>query len=884
MKKYLIIIIISNSLLINAQVGSTCLTPDTIHSIPFISTGHTTVGFGNNYSSSDLCNSVYTSGNDYVFMFKSPVDINLHITVNVASNQYGPGVFVVKNCPGSIYSECIAKDTADSGNLEILNAPILADSTYYIVLSTYDLMGMNPSMVFDIEITEAFQYDIGVYRYWSPRTSCGLTNNETINYEIINLGYDTLYNFNLAYTVNGNSPNTENINLVLEPGGRYNYSFSNNIDLSIVGSNYNLEIYTEFLLDENLSNDTFKTQITNLNYINVFPYFEDFESGDGGWIAGQKFTANSLFTATSWELGIPSNTIINSASSGINAWVTSLDSNSNVNDKSYIMGPCFDLSNMQLPVLELDIWYETNTYDYIEVQYSTDYGNSFHVLGTINEGNNWYNSQSNSTFEGWNGSSGGWLHAKHTLDSVAGLSDVQIRITFNGGTVPAEGVAIDNIEIHESPFKDIGVISVISPADDCGYTNAEDITVEIFNYGLDTIFTFPISYSFNGGTYITEIVNDTIIFNDSYFYTFANQIDISAISDYQLIVKTELLLDESTNNDSIIYNFTNFENIAIFPYIEDFESTSGNWFVKGDNVSWQWGTPIDTVITNAASGNNVWATNLSGYYNELEESFLVGPCFDLANMNNPFVKLNVWHETQSPSGAQLESSIDNGASWQVVGVSATVDTNWYTSGYMWLGEYGDWKNVRHSISNLIGNSDVQFRIKFIGVLEYTGVAIDDFEICDAPLASFTSTNAGNQFEFTNTSINGNSFYWVFSDGTTFSTSDISYHINTDSISCKLYVSNDCGIDSTNIYTIYNTSVKSYETNIGLYPNPVDETLNLKINDLNYTVYIYNIEGIELAKYRKLQSNKINVQFLESGYYIIKVVSENKTRTGSFVKN
>ena len=32
-------------------------------------------------------------------------------------------------------------------------------------------------------------------------------------------------------------------------------------------------------------------------------------------------------------------------------------------------------------------------------------------------------------------------------------------------------------------------------------------------------------------------------------------------------------------------------------YLEDFESSNGNWYTAGNNGSWQWGTPAKTIIS-----------------------------------------------------------------------------------------------------------------------------------------------------------------------------------------------------------------------------------------------------------------------------------------------
>lgn len=74
--------------------------------------------------------------------------------------------------------------------------------------------------------------------------------------------------------------------------------------------------------------------------INQFPYFENFENGDGGWFTGtimpentdQKGIYNTSLSNSSWVLGKPSKTILTSAHSGNNCWVTKLVGNYNANE------------------------------------------------------------------------------------------------------------------------------------------------------------------------------------------------------------------------------------------------------------------------------------------------------------------------------------------------------------------------------------------------------------------------------------------------------------------------------------------------------------------------------------------------------------------------
>jgi len=109
--------------------------------------------------------------------------------------------------------------------------------------------------------------------------------------------------------------------------------------------------------------------------------------------------------------------------------------------------------------------------------------------------------------------------------------------------------------------------------------------------------------------------------------------------------------------------------ITTFPYTEDFESGPNGWTVSGNMPSWELGTPDDNqTINTAASGSNAWVTNLDGDYNNLDQSWVESPSFDLSALTNPVIQLNIWWNLQTVwDGAFIESSIDNGTSWQVIG-------------------------------------------------------------------------------------------------------------------------------------------------------------------------------------------------------------------------
>ena len=92
----------------------------------------------------------------------------------------------------------------------------------------------------------------------------------------------------------------------------------------------------------------------------------------------------------------------------------------------------------------------------------------------------------------------------------------------------------------------------------------------------------------------------------------------------------------------------------------------------------------------------------------------------------PYVELDFANYSEDFwDGAQLQYSLDAGASWEV-GMIGTGD-NWYTNygigfgfdpdwpfGYPegWVGSDGSWKTAHHDISLPAGEPQVQFRIFF----------------------------------------------------------------------------------------------------------------------------------------------------------------------------
>lgn len=207
--------------------------------------------------------------------------------------------------------------------------------------------------------------------------------------------------------------------------------------------------------------------------INTFPYNESFELNTGNWVSGGLYN--------DWAWGTPNKPIIQSAGDGTKCWIVGGLSGSayNLDERSYLLSPCFDFTNIPFPHIKFKIYWETeNPYDGATLQYTTNNGATWTNVGAVNDpvdclNSNWFNQSNINALNtlalpkhGWAGTSlptvgnciggagsMGWVTAQHTLYNLAGLPNVQFRFAFGAGSVcnSFDGVAIDAVSIQNIP-------------------------------------------------------------------------------------------------------------------------------------------------------------------------------------------------------------------------------------------------------------------------------------------------------------------------------------------------------------------------------------------------------------------------------------------------
>lgn len=207
-----------------------------------------------------------------------------------------------------------------------------------------------------------------------------------------------------------------------------------------------------------------------INVANDNHYVQSFENGHD-WFISEELGLGNL---SSWALSTPTGDTISGAASGVNAWITNagIDGNGNPtntynkSENSWVESPCFDLSELERPVLTFKIWSDTEEgFDGAVLEYSvedtTSWETDWKVVGSIDEGLNWYNSPGISGSPGnQQGVSIGWsgkLHStwetvKYPLDAIRVEADgrpVRFRVAFGSNSDNAIGKTFDGFAFDD---------------------------------------------------------------------------------------------------------------------------------------------------------------------------------------------------------------------------------------------------------------------------------------------------------------------------------------------------------------------------------------------------------------------------------------------------
>jgi hypothetical protein len=217
---------------------------------------------------------------------------------------------------------------------------------------------------------------------------------------------------------------------------------------------YNVSLNVEN--DMGCAGDTTKTIALKPVYtLTTDGYLETFDDRPDDWIV------DSEDGLESWVLGEPDFTGYTRVT-GDFAWYTHLDTAASYLENSWIESPCFDVSALSTPLVQLDIMksFVPGT-DGAVMQYQRQVSEGWNNLGVVDGGINWYNSYGifnkpgGSTF-GWGLSQfepdEAWVKAAHAMDILSDISHLKFRVAIGTGgaeSIGNQGFAFDNFYIGQ---------------------------------------------------------------------------------------------------------------------------------------------------------------------------------------------------------------------------------------------------------------------------------------------------------------------------------------------------------------------------------------------------------------------------------------------------
>lgn len=610
----------------------------------------------------------------------------------------------------------------------------------------------------------ALDNDIKLVSINTPNTGRYLTQNASNALTAINVTIKNIDDvvstipIDFSYSINGGAIVTQTATPSIVAGGFFNFTFPTHSP-SLLPANYNIKVWIDKAGDTQKTNDTLTKMVRLLPNPNIdltTPFVDDFETTAPstyltktvGFIGNDKMDFN-----TNVNFG-RARTFVNTgfARSGINA--VTLDQ---LHASGFALDTLFGTYNISA--------YDTILHQIRAEVYVKDQGQDVGANNKIwvrgNDANNWIQAYDLGADQSNLG-----VYKLVTLNINELFNSATPRQNFSSSFQMAFGQEGDNAATIVNPFNtnedgytfddvkiinainDIGIKQIISPIPNpCNLSSATPISFSVKNHSNVLQNNIQVSYRINNGATITETIS-SLAANQTVNYTFATTANLSAYIDYTVDFWVSVTGDNYTGNDSVLrYEFRNSPLVNSFPYLERFEADNGNWYVKGSNTSWEWGTPAKAIINKAPSGTRAWVTSLSANHNDNETSYLVSPCFDLSGVTNPtlsFSKILRIEDDCPCDYAWMEYSTNAGLSWQKLGAVGQ-GTNWYdnTATQAWQMSKTHWHVSTIPIPTNSATTKFRFVMQADGGVNYEGIGLDDIHIySSAPIYTGATINTG----------------------------------------------------------------------------------------------------------------------------------------------
>ena len=581
-------------------------------------------------------------------------------------------------------------------------------------------------------------------------TSTALQAATPVRVSVKNLDDMAAAGFTMSYSVNGGPWNSEPVAMALAPGAVYTHNFSIPFDFSAIGSYELKAVVTNLAADAATRNDTLTTIIKQLANDAVdlsSGFLDDLEQGN---IQSYLSPVTGLEGLDRYDYDQSAvfgrlRTFVNSGFSYTGTKAITMDRTRNGSTPksiNYFTGT-FNLSAYDALTddVRLDFFFNNPGGNYV---------NDNRVWIRANDTLPWievYNMDV-AKWQGYNRSASIEMSDSLMTRGQQFSSSFQVRWSQSGvsqATSPEfnPGISIDNIHLYKA-VNDLAVVQIDTPkVVACGLNNTTPIMISVRNNSHQTLTNIPVKFGIDN-IWTTETI-PSIPGNTTITYTFNTKADLSKNGLYSLVATVNYPTDNFRNNDTVGVSLRVLPLVTSFPHIENFEQGEGGWFAEGTNASWNFGTPASPKIGKAASGIRAWKTNLTANYNDMERSYLMSPCYQIAGMSQPTLSFSMAMDLEDCGstlcdGMWIEYTVDDENWYRLLPDSAF---NFYDSIKTYWSKENDtrWHVVTAGLPRGFNRVRLRFALFSDEAVNREGIGIDDIHIYDRSVIHDGSTVA-----------------------------------------------------------------------------------------------------------------------------------------------
>jgi len=286
--------------------------------------------------------------------------------------------------------------------------------------------------------------------------------------------------------------------------------------------------------------------------------------------------------------------------------------------------------------------------------------------------------------------------------------------------------------------------------------------ITIKNNGLNAFNTISINYKVDGELF-EFTYNGSVSPNEIKEIVLPNNNSIS-MGSHTLEMETTITNDTFSNNNTLYASFISNNN-GEGQYINTFGDVNPDeWLTQtlgSSNDLWLKAKPTSTKFNNKF--NSAYVTNPSGNYTDETTAYLISPCYNLAQLENPILKFDMIFDIELDWDVlYMEYSTNSGETWGILGTAN--DPNWYNSSFIdsqrpitvgkqWTGTDTSVKEYSFNLSALTNESNIIFRFIFAtdAASNGEGAAIDNFTIAASAILAVDDVTENNFKLFPNPS-------------------------------------------------------------------------------------------------------------------------------------